>query len=305
MEVHINELQHHGTKGMRWGVRRYQNKDGSLTKAGEKRYNKEMDRLKTEKKTLRNQERTRKKLDKLEKMKSDVDNLKKGVDRDESPEQKRERLFKSTDPKEIYENRNLLTTNELNERITRIDMENRLQSKIVEEHAKTGMEIFNEKSQKVSNTIDNATKTFKSIDNAYSSVANSAIGKTLAKQLGLEVPKKEFDLDEFWKNRNKKTTQEIMDVDKRLMAEERIRKKINPDQSDKDTKNQSKKKTETKENTNKDSSDTYRYETTGKDVFGEGTSRFSGFDSNYTQETVYDGQRYVDRLLQIEDKRRK
>lgn len=32
------ELQHHGTKGMRWGIRRYQNKDGSLTPAGRKRY---------------------------------------------------------------------------------------------------------------------------------------------------------------------------------------------------------------------------------------------------------------------------
>lgn len=32
------ELRHWGVKGMKWGVRRYQNKDGSLTDAGERRY---------------------------------------------------------------------------------------------------------------------------------------------------------------------------------------------------------------------------------------------------------------------------
>ena len=35
------ELYHHGTKGMRWGHRRYQNKDGTLTEAGKKRYAKD------------------------------------------------------------------------------------------------------------------------------------------------------------------------------------------------------------------------------------------------------------------------
>lgn len=37
MEVPSDELAHHGTKGMRWGVRRYQNKDGSLTVAGRRK----------------------------------------------------------------------------------------------------------------------------------------------------------------------------------------------------------------------------------------------------------------------------
>ena len=33
-----SELCHHGIKGQRWGIRRYQNEDGSLTEAGRKRY---------------------------------------------------------------------------------------------------------------------------------------------------------------------------------------------------------------------------------------------------------------------------
>ena len=37
----MDELYHYGVKGMKWGIRRYQNKDGTLTKEGKKRLAKE------------------------------------------------------------------------------------------------------------------------------------------------------------------------------------------------------------------------------------------------------------------------
>lgn len=36
--MNADELKHYGIKGMKWGVRRFQNKDGSLTADGRKRY---------------------------------------------------------------------------------------------------------------------------------------------------------------------------------------------------------------------------------------------------------------------------
>lgn len=110
-----NELYHHGTRGMKWGIRRYQNKDGTLTTAGKKRYAKEMDKLKEEQKVLKNKQRTQAKIDKLEQLRKDNENIKKGMNKpvknDDGTITKRQASAKK------------LSTEELTERINRMDLE--------------------------------------------------------------------------------------------------------------------------------------------------------------------------------------
>lgn len=73
-----NELMHWGIKGMKWGVRRYQNKDGSLTPAGKRRYEQEMAKLKEEEKIAKNKLRTQAKLNKLDEKRKEIEALKSG-----------------------------------------------------------------------------------------------------------------------------------------------------------------------------------------------------------------------------------
>lgn len=67
------ELYHAGIKGMKWGIRRYQNKDGSLTPAGKKRYAQEEAKLKEREKSIKGHERTKAKLAKLDAKKAELD----------------------------------------------------------------------------------------------------------------------------------------------------------------------------------------------------------------------------------------
>lgn len=66
--IPVNALCHHGIKGQKWGVRRYQNPDGSLTPAGKKRRVQNGDRTKwgvkkSEYKTMNREQRNKLKRD--------------------------------------------------------------------------------------------------------------------------------------------------------------------------------------------------------------------------------------------------
>ena len=71
-----SELFHHGVKGMHWGVRRYQNKDGSLTAAGRKRYSADLKKDLNETNILdkKSIDKTIKKRDDLKQIHNDISN---------------------------------------------------------------------------------------------------------------------------------------------------------------------------------------------------------------------------------------
>jgi hypothetical protein len=75
-----NELCHWGIKGQRWGIRRYQNKDGSLTAAGKKKLAKEQAKVRQEEATLKNRQSVQNRFNRLEARKQKVAEGKKALD---------------------------------------------------------------------------------------------------------------------------------------------------------------------------------------------------------------------------------
>lgn len=173
-----DELYHHGIKGMKWGRRLYQNKDGSLTALGRKRYG----------------------------MKDSKDDK-----AEESIEQRRARILKSTDPKELYKNRDVLTTNEIKERIDRIETERRL-ANIAESTKKTGFD-----------RVDKILKVGKKANEVYE-FTNTPVMKALKKKLGFETEPSRLSLREVYDNRDKLSDKALNDALNRSNTEKAIKK---------------------------------------------------------------------------------
>lgn len=116
-----NELQHHGTKGMKWGQRLYQNKDGSLTALGRARLG-----YKKRQAVKKRQATVKAKAKAAEEKKKTAEEIAK----------EKERVLKSRSAKELYDKAPLFDDAELNKAYQRLVLEKNIKSLVPEEVSK-------------------------------------------------------------------------------------------------------------------------------------------------------------------------
>ena len=125
--MYSNELYHHGILGQRWGIRRYQKKDGSLTPAGLKRYGSEANF----KKIQRAEATAKKEAEKAKyraKTEAEIAKINNKYKINKPDAKKEETKAKEETSKPKAKSISEMTDDEIRARINRIQLENQLKS---------------------------------------------------------------------------------------------------------------------------------------------------------------------------------
>lgn len=117
------ELYHWGIKGMRWGVRRYQNKDGSLTAAGKKKLRAEQAKVRQEEQTLKNKQSVKARLDRLDARKKAVAEGNKELEEAQKKPSRKDKKGSSTAPESGKKSIKDMTDEELMRAVNRSRLE--------------------------------------------------------------------------------------------------------------------------------------------------------------------------------------
>lgn len=161
-------LCHAGVKGMRWGVRRYQHKDGSLTALGRARY--------------RRQER------------KERAKVKKAIAEAETVEAKKQRILSSRSAKDLYENADLFSTQELQSAYNRLQLERNIAS-LAPKEVKKGEQFVSktiEWGRKVNDLADVSTKMYNNVAKVYNTFSETGKDNPLP-TIGGDQKKKDKD----------------------------------------------------------------------------------------------------------------